>query len=477
MSRLLLVGVGCPSFLASRKHLGPGLRCGHFASVLARAGHDVLVIGVEVGEGASGNASDVQSTEVTVCGRTVRCLMTDERGLTGSRIRDHVDAFAPQAVIGATAYGAALATRIVPNLPLWADVFGDLMAEAQAKAISHGSDLSVVRFWTTLRVVLERGDRFSAVSTAQASALVGQLGLAGRLGAATAGQDLVSVIPCAAEVAEVAALPAESQSVGPRGKLVDDDAFIVLWSGSFNTWCDIDTLLEGLERAMRERPRIHFVATGGAVKGHDERTAARFMDRVAAGPLRHRFHLCGWVEDSALPAYYRDADVGICIERDLYERRLGSENRVVQWLVNGLPAVTTARSELGETVVGAGAGFDCPIADPAALANRLVELCDDPAMVRTAAKRCLELSGRFAYEPTARPLLEWASEPVRAGDAAGRRPLSIGLLSRPGEMTELLEAYLSELSFGQIGYRSARWLWRRLYPAARPDRSCGPPRA
>ncbi len=474
MSRLLLVGVGCPSFLASRKHLGPGLRCGHFASVLAAAGHDLLVVGVEVGKQASGDAAACRAIEATAGGRSIRCLMTDERGLSGPHIREHVDAFGPQAVIGATAYGAALATRIAPDLPLWADVFGDLMAEAQAKAVSHGSDLSVVRFWTTLRVVLERGDRFSAVSRAQASALVGQLGLAGRLGAATAGQDLVSVIPCAAEAGTGSA---ESESRGFRGELVDEDAFVVLWSGSFNTWCDIDTLVAGLERAMRERPRIHFVATGGAVEGHDEQTVARFMERVAAGPCRDRFHLCGWVEDSALSAFYRDADVGICIERDLYERRLGSENRVVQWLVHGLPAVTTARSELGATVVSAGAGFDCPIADAAALASRLVDLCDDPARVQAAAQRCLELSARFAFEPTARPLLEWATDPVRAGDAAGARPLSIGLLSSPGEMTELLEAYLSELSFGQIGYRSARWLWRRLYPGARQDRSCGPPRA
>lgn len=464
MSRILLVGVGCPSFVVSDRHLGPGLRTGHFAVALARAGHELLVLCADVtGEQAPGSANPF---DADVDGRPVRCVMANEATLTGGALRDAIDRFAPQGVVGATAYGAALAARLMPRspvprdgdaVPFWADVFGDLMAEAQAKAAAHGSDLSVVRFWTTLRAVLERGDRFSAVSHAQASALVGQLGLAGRLSSATAGQDLVSVIPCAGELRREAV-----PDPVVRGRRVPPDAFVVLWSGSFNTWCDVDTLVEGVEGAMERRESIHFVATGGGVAGHDERTIARFAGLVARSRFRDRFLIDGWVRDDLLPAYYEEADVGVCIERDLYERRLGAENRVVQWLVHGLPCVTTGLSELGRALVGEGACFSTTTGDADALAAVLVDLSDDRRRLREAGERCRRAAARFGYVSTATPLLDWADRPVAAGDAAGRRPLSIGLLSRPGDMAEVLEAYLAELSVGQIGYRSARWLWRRL---------------
>jgi len=429
-----------------------------------RGGHELLVVCADVtGEHASEPAVPF---DAEVDGHPVRCAIVSERVLVGGALHETIDRFAPQGVVGATAYGAALAARLMPRstascdreaVPFWADVFGDLMAEAQAKAAAHGSDLSVVRFWTTLRAVLERGDRFSAVSDAQASALVGQLGLAGRLGSATAGQNLVSVIPCAGESREAVVADAIV-----RGRIVPREAFVVLWSGSFNTWCDIETLVEGVERAMELRDAIHFVATGGGVAGHDERTVGRFADLVARSRFRDRFHVEGWVRDDLLPAYYEEADVGVCVERDLYERRLGSENRVVQWLVHGLPTVTTGLSELGRSLVGEGACFPTTSGDPEELATVLVGLSDDRRRLARAGERCRAVAERFGYVATARSILDWAERPVAAGDAAGRRPLSIGLLSRPGDMAELLEAYLAELSVGQIGYRSARWIWRRL---------------
>ena len=57
-----------------------------------------------------------------------------------------------------------------------------------------------------------------------------------------------------------------------RGRLVPEDAFVVLWSGGYNVWSDIETLLQGLEKAMDEQPSIHFLSTGGAISGHDDAT-------------------------------------------------------------------------------------------------------------------------------------------------------------------------------------------------------------
>src|SRR5690606_5240663 len=58
------------------------------------------------------------------------------------------------------------------------------------------------------------------------------------------------------------------------------DDFPVLWSGGFNTWTDVEMLVEGFAEAMAEHPRLRLVCTGGPVLGHDESTYSRFEAMV-----------------------------------------------------------------------------------------------------------------------------------------------------------------------------------------------------
>jgi hypothetical protein len=433
--------------------MGPGLRTGHFATALVRAGHDVLTVAVGTDERAGPHDGSV-----AIEGSVAQTVDVSERDFGGSALGAIVGDFAPDALVGVTAMGASLASRLEPDVPLWADVFGDLMAEAQAKALVHASDSSLVHFWSLLQPVLDRADRFSAVSRAQADALIGQLGLAGRLGAANAGEHLVSVIPCAAEYSDDH--DADDSDICAD---VPNDAFVVLWTGSFNTWCDVDTLARGLDAAMARDRRIYFACSGGPVPGHDEATWRAFVRHVHATEHAARYRLLGWVEPATLEAWYRRADVGIVVERDLYERRFGSENRVVQWMARGLPCLTTARSELGRCLVARELAFGCRPGDPTSLAEALVALAVDGSRAhlvgRSARAFCEENLG---YTQTAAPLLEWCASPVHARDFGVERPLTVGLLSEPAAAVHLLEAYLANLHVGQVAFRSARWLGRRL---------------
>jgi glycosyltransferase involved in cell wall biosynthesis len=471
VSRVCVFGMGTPSFVPSRRHAGPGMRSAHFARALVRRGHEVLVVGVH------GGATPLQESwppdgggrSLTVDGCKILYAAVEQRELAGGGVRAVVDRFAPDGFVAATAHAASLAVQVVGDVPLWADLFGDPMAEAQAKAAVYGSDVALVHFWGMLAPVLERADRFSAVSRAQADAVIGQLGLAGRLGAATVGEDLVAVIPCAAE-----AQGEEGLEDPLRGRCVPSDAFVVLWTGSFNTWCDVDTLVAGLDGAMDHEPRLHFAATGGAVEGHDERTHARFLELVRASRHAERYHLLGWLDARALAGLYATADVGINVERDLYERRLGSENRVVDWMSRGLPAVTTGLSELGRCLVARDLAFGCPTANPAALAALLSELIVDPERVRTTGAACRAHAAlHLTFDARTEPLSRWCEAPSRARDADRPHPLVIGLMSEPKAMVQLLEAYLGELTLGQICYRSLRWLGRRLSGSAGSGESTG----
>lgn len=460
MSRIVVAGIGTPTFVPADRHFGPGRRTTHFAFALADAGHDVTVFWI-----ADDGVTETASTRVsTPRGATLEARSVPVHAFADGRVGRLLDELAPSALVGATVHASAqLARAAGPGIPLWADVFGDPMAEAQAKAAADGDDSSLAKFWDALALVLARGDRFSAVSVAQSHALVGQLGLAGRLGGAVLGDDLVAVIPCAAEPSSESSYAPASEATLPglRGDLVPKDAFVALFTGSFNTWCDVGTMVSGVERAMDLDATLCFVATGGAIPGHHSATARDIDRRIASSRHRGRFHLLGWIPSTRLAGLYRESDVGLNIERTIYERRLGAENRVTEWMAYGVPAITTGQSELGRSLVDRGLAFGVRPGDVEDLGRTLVYLARDRERLRATALACKEDAARRAtFAVTARPLLEWCKAPVsRPPD---RRPARLALVSDPRALSGLLEQYVATLGPFELGYRSVRWVWRRV---------------
>jgi len=209
-------------------------------------------------------------------------------------------------------------------------------------------------------------------------------------------------------------------------------------------------------------PDIHMVATGGAVPGHDECTYEEFRARLRSSRHHRRFHDLGWLERSALARLYATAHVGLNIERALYERTLGAENRVVEWMCHGVPAVTTAASESGRDLVRRGLAFETVPGLPAALAEVLVALSRDRERVRRVGLQCAAHAEQSCtYRATAAPLVEWCASPQRVVAGAGRR-LRVALASEPLALSGLLEDYLAEIPAHRLAYRSVRWVWRRL---------------
>lgn len=459
MSRVLVVGMGVPGFVPWMRHAGPGLRAAHLALALARSGHRVLLVAVLAeGERAPLTCSPPPPMEV---------LFTTERGLVSSGTRARLSGFSPEAVVGVTVYASSLATRLGLAVPFWADVFGDILAEAQAKAARCGSDWSIVHFWTLLRPVLERGDRFSAVSRAQANALVGQLGMAGRLSSRTAGEELVAVIPCSSEAS--AARTADEEAA-TRRRLREElgfgaNDFVLLASGGVNTWCDVETTVAGVGAAMEAESRLRLVVTGGDIPGHDEVSYAAFVQKLdGLDPARVR--VLGWIDSSRLPDLYLACDLGLHVERPLYERSLGAENRVVEWLAHGLPSVTTALSEAGAELLARGFAFASEASRADSLDRALRVACARPETIRAAGRDgAAWVASERAPDLTAVPLVEWCASPRFAGDAAGQPLLRIGLVSQPATSAEMLEAYVAELPVGEVARRGARWLWRRTWTA------------
>jgi glycosyltransferase involved in cell wall biosynthesis len=417
---VLLVGYAPFDDSATRRYAGQ-FRTWQVLAGLRAAGLEVVVLGGKIPGTFAAGAPPWLETEAL----GARVIAAPMRQLEGGRaIRQLVRSLAPSCLASAGSTPAACACAFAGELPVWADLHGDPIAEGQAKAAVFADDQYLAayawRSWTCLR----RADAFSTVSRRQRLATLGQLGVAGRLNRHTFGADLVSVVPTVGEPLPPAAGPPL------RGRVVPADAFVVLWLGGWNTWADAATAFAGSERAMSACPRVHLVATGGAIEGHDERTYGGFVERVAGSAYRDRYHLVGWLSPGEVAQALAETSVAIVADRHCAETELGCRSRIATALAAGVPAVATAGVELLADAAAAGAARLASSGDAAALGDAIVELANDPSAherMRAAALRFA--AGRTPVSTTA-PIAAWAGAPRRAADAG--LTLSSRLLTRYG---------------------------------------------
>ena len=383
-------------------HAAPGLRAWQMCRALLDGGHQVTL--ATFGERADRPASHAHLKRV--------CLAPGDFTDPG-RLGEVLKQARPDAVITAGSYQPTRAACLLDTgLPIWIDLPGDMMAEAQLRAESSKDPDMIQDYRAILLPALERGDHFSVISRRQRYALIGQLGLAGRFGQYGAGRDeLISVMPPAVE-------PAPRVTHRPRPDGIPADAFLVLSSGGYNTWCDVSTLFPGLARAMGKDPRIHFVSAGGPIPDHCEEQYSHFRSLVAGTKFSSRFHLLGWQWPEDLAALYAASDLAINMDRPCYEAELGSRNRLLDWARHGLPCITTATSELARDLCDRGLALEVPPNAPDTLAAAIAEQAANPeAIARMGAAARAEVEQRYSPAATTAPLLAWARYPTRHRDS------------------------------------------------------------
>ena len=435
MTRLLLLGCSPLPTDRSRRHAAPGLRAWQLCRPLLDAGHEVTLV----------TFGERPARPPTTPGLRRVCLAPGDF-THRERLNEVLLQARPDAVITAGSYQPTVAACLLQSeLPLWVDLPGDMMAEAQLRGQSAEDPRLLHDYLSILRPALERGDHFSVISRRQRHALVGQLGLAGRLTKDGVGHELVSVLPPAAE-------PARRVTHGPRPGGIPSDAFLVLSSGGYNTWCDVQNLFAGLEQAMDRDPRIHFVSAGGSIPDHCEEAEARLRQLVRSSAHGGRFHLLGWQWPEDLATLYAASQLAVNMDRACYEAELGSRNRLLDWLRHGLPCLTTPCSELARQLCDQGLALEVPPGDPEAMAERLLSLASTPEVLsRLGTVARAEVERQYSYLATTEPLLLWARQPARApgsGQATpGREPDARLLQAELRRCQGQLEAIRSSVAF------------------------------
>ena len=382
---LLIIGSGPMPCERRFAVMAPGARTWQVvqtcARALAAAGRppEITVIGLEQEERAEGAYPfDVvvpldDSPSGPIC--NVRYVpMTYERFTALPReqkdqhLPERIEAIVATSSAQPCATGAGVAARF--GVPLWIDFFGDPFAEIQTKAemspdARAENDTRYHHVWKLHLAALMQGDAFSALSTRQRHAVIGQLGAAGRLNCNTAATDLVAALPFALFAPD---LPPEAI----RRRLPGAD-FTLMWCGSFNTWMDVDALVGGLVAAVTRNNRIRMMVVGGAVPNYHGDAFDAFRNGVQEAGIEHAVDFVGWQPLDALQRLYERCEAGLNVDRFSYEALLGSRTRIVQFLGAGKPVVSTIVTELSRELQAQRLLIPFKLGDPASLADALVQ--------------------------------------------------------------------------------------------------------
>ncbi|GAI30869.1 unnamed protein product, partial [marine sediment metagenome] len=236
MTKILILGNAPLPFEKEKKLYGTNIRTWNIAEPLWQDKHEICLVCSRI-KSTYYNEKKIARISKTKRDNLTYYALEESIFEKGQFLQKTHDEFQPDCLVGVNTHPAFCAIRIRTNKPIWADLNGSAMTEAQAKAYVYSDNTYLNYSWHDEKPILEKADIFSTVSLAQKYALIGELGITGRLNRFTFGYEFVHHIPNGIEDREY-----RHQKEVMRNKLVSKKDFVVLWSGGYNTWTDVDTL-------------------------------------------------------------------------------------------------------------------------------------------------------------------------------------------------------------------------------------------
>lgn len=400
MKKILLLG-NCPLPNDNTKSRpAAGLRTHQFMEALRGSSCEIKLVAIAMPE-CYGENEEIEADD----GR-ISISKNDPRLI--QKIQKIHDEYAPDVIVSINSFPSYIAASLKSEAVLWADLNGWLMAEAQAQAYKTGMNDYLAHYYHMEDLILRRADKFSTVSRAQASALLGELAGAGRLNAESFGYEFVVPMANGTEWFD----GEEDAGGGDLPEALIDlpkDAFVALWLGGYNTWVDEETLFKGVEAAMKRCENLYFVSTGGGISGLDNSTFANFMAMVEGSEYKEQFVFLGWVETKQIPSIYKVAHMGLNVDRLCVETLTGARNRINEMMKFGLPVTTTLGSEISYEVERVGAGVGVGSGDFKALGDAIFKMYDSggSGLGNYSENGARYIKEECNYAVLGRPLLEW----------------------------------------------------------------------
>jgi glycosyltransferase involved in cell wall biosynthesis len=159
-----------------------------------------------------------------------------------------------------------------------------------------------------------------------------------------------------------------------RGELNVEDKFVVLYAGALGQANDIDTLLRAAERLKKEES-ISFVLFG------DGKERARLESEARRMGL-HNVIFAGTRPKKDMPLIVASADACLAILQDIPAFRTTYPNKVFDYMAAGRASIIVIDGITRELIESSNGGVYVHPADDAMLAQKILELSQDPKRVK-----------------------------------------------------------------------------------------------
>jgi glycosyltransferase involved in cell wall biosynthesis len=305
---------------------------------------------------------------------------------------------------------------------------------------------------------VELGDAFVCASERQRDHWLGALGQAGRLDLHLLRRDasadsLVAVVPFGVDDAAPEPLGPEGGAI--RGRLVPDDAVVLVWTGGLWNWFDPVTVVEALARAREEDPRLHLVVMGyrhPEPHQHEQEASRRMRERAEQLGLLDAgaVVLCEeWVPYAERGRFLLDADAAVSAHHEGLETRLSYRTRLLDHLWAGLPTVMTRGGEIGDELAARGAAIEVGPGDVDAWTRALVQVAADDELRTRMAAAARELGREHRWSRIVGPLARVVAEQAAGVERPARR--DAGVLARVRYAWLLVRVRVRTKGLGSLG--------------------------
>lgn len=153
-----------------------------------------------------------------------------------------------------------------------------------------------------------------------------------------------------------------------------DGKFVVLYAGAHGLSNDLGVVLQAAAR-LEDHPQIHFLLVGDGKEKH------RLQAQAASLQLSNVTFLPPVAKDR-MGEVFAAADAGLAILKPLDLYRTTYPNKVFDCMAAARPVVLAIDGVIREVVEKAGAGIASAPGDPAALAEAVCRLANDPVAAR-----------------------------------------------------------------------------------------------
>jgi len=180
----------------------------------------------------------------------------------------------------------------------------------------------------------------------------------------------IFLIPNGADVEAFCPSPRDNQV---RKELGLDGRFVVMYAGAHGAANDLETVVEAA-RLLRDEQGVRFLLVGdGKEKGNLRQLCERYrLDNV---------QFVGAQPKEVMPDFCTAADVCLAILKDIAAFRTVYPNKLFDYMAAGRPILIAIDGVARQVVEDAQAGVFVPPGDPQVLAEAVLALRDDPALL------------------------------------------------------------------------------------------------